>query len=103
LTITETVLTFMGIPAAVTAIVFGLVYSGGAASSKRYRPGRKFASQPVWFLAAPRPGQPVSPDAHPAAATGTALAGRTNAGELTASADLELVHYGETGGASDSW
>jgi hypothetical protein len=101
LTITETVLTFLGIPAAVVAIVYGLVYGTSAASSKRYRPGRTYTTAPVWFLAAPRPGAPVAADGHEVPST--ALTGLSPAGEISASPDLELVHYGETGGASDSW
>lgn len=101
LSITDTVLVFVGIPAAVIATVYGLVYGGSAARGKRYRPGRKFDAQPVWFVAGGRSGRPGTTEAH--APDGAALAGRPAAGELTPSPDLEQVHYGETGGASDSW
>src|SRR5437879_2068250 len=54
LSITQTVLVFVGVPAVVMAAVYGLVYGSTARrSSKRYRPGRPFTFAPVWFLAAP--------------------------------------------------
>jgi hypothetical protein len=91
LTITETVLVFVGIPLAAVAIIFGLVYGLAARSGgKRYRPGRPYTAAPVWYLANKPSAQPA-PDSH--------------AREVTAVPEGELatVHYGETGGASDSW
>jgi hypothetical protein len=83
LTITETVLVFVGIPAVVIGSVFALVYGGSAARGKRYRPGRQFDSSPVWFLAEAIPGAPKH--------------------EVPALAGAEFVRHGEVGGASDSW
>jgi hypothetical protein len=85
LTITETVLIFVCIPLAVVLLVFGLVYGTGAARSKRYRPGRPFASMPVWYLAEEQPGSEPS-----------------QARALVSSGG-ETAHHGEVGGASDSW
>lgn len=51
MTVLETVVIFVGIPAAVIAVIAGLVYGAGARRSKRYRPGRPFEFTPVWFLA----------------------------------------------------
>lgn len=48
----ETVLVFAGIPAAVIAVVTGLVYAGSSRPNRRYRPGRPFDFTPVWYLAA---------------------------------------------------
>src|SRR5687768_14023278 len=54
LSIIETLVVFGGIPLAVVAVIYGLVYAGSARSNdRRYRPGRPFDFQPVWFLAAP--------------------------------------------------
>ncbi len=54
LSITQTVLTFVAIPAAIVAVIAGLAYAGGSRrNSKRYRPGRPFDFAPVWFLSAP--------------------------------------------------
>lgn len=120
LTITETVLVFVGIPAAVIAIIYGLVYGGSAARSKRYRPGRPFNPTAVWFVANKQTtGTGASSSAHEigAGSAGHALSGGTEsagtadgaAGHGSADAGhgsgsgLSTVSYGETGGASDSW
>ena len=119
LTITETVLVFVGIPAAVIAIIYGLVYGGSAARSKRYRPGRPFNPTAVWFVAnKPGAGTSASSLAHEigagsaphALSGGTESAGTadgaTSDGSTAGHGDgsgLSTVSYGETGGASDSW
>jgi hypothetical protein len=95
LTITETVLVFVCIPLAVIATVFAIVYGSSAARSKRYRPGRPFATAPVWFLAEIDPTAKRAPAAHEPHA---ALVGATEADETA----TETVR-GEVGGASDSW
>jgi len=84
LTITETVLVFVCIPLVVILAVYAMIYGASAARSKRYRPGRPFASAPVWFLAEETPGVA-------AAAPVPALTG------------AETGTHGEVGGASDSW
>jgi len=101
LSITETVLIFAGIPAAVIAVVYAAVYSTTARrADKRYRPGRPFTFAPVWFLAAPSPlaGEAAQVNGAKAIVGGPRLA------ELTA-ADTEVATVGhrEVGGASDSW
>jgi hypothetical protein len=83
LTIPETVGIFVLIPLAVILSVFGAVYGGSSVRSKRYRPGRPFASAPVWYLAEETPGS-------------------TPARALTGVGG-ESVQHGEVGGASDSW
>jgi hypothetical protein len=105
LSITETVLVFVGIPAAVVAAVYGLVYGTTARRvSKRYRPGRPFTFAPVWFLAA---NAPVSADgATPAAVGAGEQHGALPPGPLLAQAPdapTGTMPHGETGGASDSW
>jgi hypothetical protein len=103
---TETLLVFVGIPALVVAVVYGLVYGTTARRvSKRYRPGRPFTFAPVWFLAA-------ADHAEPAASTAPALGAGGHAelpaggGPLlaqAADAPTATVTHGETGGASDTW
>ncbi|HEY2673810.1 MAG TPA: hypothetical protein VGJ07_26030 [Rugosimonospora sp.] len=105
MSITQTVLVFVGIPAAVIVAVFVLVYGTSARrSSKRYRPGRPFTFAPVWFLAAPErvagegPGAtPLPAAARPALPAGPLLAQAADAPPAVTAA------HGETGGASDSW
>ena len=56
LSIITTVLVFVIIPVGVLLVVGSLVLSGSdrtRRSSRRYRPGRPYDFQPVWFLAAP--------------------------------------------------
>ena len=103
MSITETVLVFVGIPALVVAAVYALVYATmGRRVSKRYRPGRPFAFAPVWFLAPDRPG---SLDGSPAATGAGNHHAELPAGPLLAlAADAPApVAHGETGGASDRW
>jgi hypothetical protein len=76
-------LIFAGIPLAVIALIFLLVYAATARSAKRYRPGRAYSYAPVWFLARPEADGPG--------------AGR----EIEAAPGV--VHPGLTGGASDRW
>ncbi|SIN15245.1 hypothetical protein SAMN04489832_3497 [Micromonospora cremea] len=105
MSVTETLLVFVGIPAAAVLVIAGLAYAGsrgggaagGGGGSKRYRPGRPFDFTPVWFLG--RPEQLAD-------SAGTALAAGAQAPALT-SHKLEQASVeapaGGTGGASDRW
>jgi hypothetical protein len=109
LSIQQTVLVFAGIPIAVVAVVYALVYAiSGRRNSKRYRPGRPFTFAPVWFLSAPDRQNGAAPQ--PALTSGghhAQLPAPTPAGPLLAqAADApanQPAPHGETGGASDSW
>jgi hypothetical protein len=101
LSIAETLLIFAGIPVAIVAIVYALVYgANGRRTSKRYRPGRPFTFAPVWFVAAGSNGTGGTGADAPAVTAGPSrpalAAGATGEEPVT-------VQYGETGGASDSW
>ena len=106
----ETVLIFVGIPAAVIATVYGLVYAGSARRGKRYRPGRPFEFRPVWFLSAPEQLVGSSPERHALDAAGAPVAlpagavttdpAERRSGEWPAG---DPAQQGATGGASDSW
>jgi hypothetical protein len=105
LSITETVLVFVGIPAAVVAAVYALVYATTARRvSKRYRPGRPFTFAPVWFLAAESAAR--ADGTHAVAIGAGDHHAELPAGPLLAQAvdaPAATVAHGETGGASDSW
>jgi hypothetical protein len=105
LTITETLLTFVGIPGVVVASVYGLVYGGSAARGKRYRPGRPYAPSAVWFLANKSAGAVAahSPAHAVTAAPDRPAVGGADGRDPLDVGELETVHYGETGGAHDSW
>jgi hypothetical protein len=99
LSISSTVLVFVGIPAAVIAVVAALVSAGSDRTrrTRRYRPGRPYDFQPIWFLASP---ERVSGGA--AALTG-AHGREAIEGPVLEDSTGARVLPGSTGGASDSW
>ncbi|GIJ27599.1 hypothetical protein Vqi01_27610 [Micromonospora qiuiae] len=100
LSVTDTLLVFVGIPAAVVLVIAGLVYGGsgsGGGGAKRYRPGRPFDFTPVWFLGRPE---------ELADSAGTVLAAGAQAPALTSRKQKQAgveAPAGGTGGASDRW
>jgi hypothetical protein len=101
LSIIETLVVFVGIPLAVVAVVYGLVYAGsGRSNDRRYRPGRPFEFAPVWFLSAPgsHGDPPAAPHRHDAVESGHRMA-------LTTRSEAPSGEFvGDvTGGASDRW
>ncbi|HET8658369.1 MAG TPA: hypothetical protein VFM55_05145 [Micromonosporaceae bacterium] len=96
-------LIFVGVPAAVVAVVAGLVY-GGSRRGRRYRPGRPFEFTPVWFLSSQAQpsgvGYPAGDDRR--AVTGAAERAALPAGEEGPEPAAAAPH-GATGGASDRW
>ena len=102
MSIIETLVVFVGIPLAVVAVVYGLVYAGsGRSNDRRYRPGRPFEFAPVWFLSAPD----SQGDHNSAASNGhTAIESGANRMALTKSEASSGEPVGDvTGGASDRW
>ncbi|WP_444543448.1 aa3-type cytochrome oxidase subunit CtaJ [Micromonospora lutea] len=100
LSVTDTLLVFVGIPAAIVLVITGLVYAGsqgGGGGAKRYRPGRPFSFTPVWFLGRPE---------ELADSAGTALSVGAQAPALTSRTQDQTgveAPAGGTGGASDRW
>lgn len=101
MSVTDTLLVFVGIPAAVVLVIAGLVYAGsrdgGGGGAKRYRPGRPFNFTPVWFLGKPD---------ELADSAGTVLAAGAQAPALTGRKQEQAgaeAPAGGTGGASDRW
>jgi hypothetical protein len=105
LSIIETLVVFAGIPLAVVAVIFGLVYAGSARSNdRRYRPGRPFDFQPVWFLSAPEQQTSAANGHAPAhAVSGANRQALTKAEESTAGGTATGPVGDTTGGASDRW
>ncbi|MFD0517758.1 aa3-type cytochrome oxidase subunit CtaJ [Paractinoplanes durhamensis] len=88
----------MIIPAGVILLVASLVFSGSDRTrrTRRYRPGRPYDFQPIWFLASPELVAGVGgADGHHARAAIEAPVLEDAAGAR--------VLPGPTGGASDSW
>lgn len=97
MSITSTVLVYVGIPVGVLALVASLVMSGSDRSrrARRYRPGRPYDFQPIWFLASP---ERVGPAADGHRADAPALEG-----PFLEDGSGARVLPGPVGGASDSW
>lgn len=99
MSVLNTVLVFVIIPAVIVALVVGLSRAGSDTKqrSRRYRPGRAYDFAPIWFLSSPE-------QVH--GALGGASPGKTpaaiEAGVIEDSAGLP-VRPGPTGGASDRW
>lgn len=119
---TNTVLIFLVVPAAIIAVITGLTMAAGSGRrAKRYRPGRPYTFTPIWFLSSP--DEAMSPDPVMQPAGSSAVAGRghdraVGSGESTpralqagaSGANRSGVAVagaaaapGETGGASDRW
>ncbi|MFG1989764.1 hypothetical protein ACGFJ7_07255 [Actinoplanes sp. NPDC048988] len=97
LSISSTVLVFVVIPAVIIGLIAALVMAGADRTKRthRYRPGRPYDFQPIWFLA--RPEKLVGPSGH-----GHAQPALTGGSVLEDSSGAP-VKPGSTGGASDSW
>jgi hypothetical protein len=105
LTIIQTVLIYVGIPALVIAIVVGLVFASDVRRGRRYRPGRPYEFRPVWFLSAPDQLADGGPDKHEAL-HGAGATAALPAGGSGAAAEWVARRPAEqraTGGASDRW
>ena len=99
MSVLNTVLVFVIIPAVIIAVVVGLSRAGSDSRhrSRRYRPGRAYDFAPIWFLASPE-------QVH--GALGGPRSGKTpaaiEAGIIEDSSGAP-VRPGPTGGASDRW
>jgi hypothetical protein len=51
--VTETVLIFVGVPLGLFLLAAFAVYGASAVGQPRYRPGRPWEHEPVWYLPAP--------------------------------------------------
>jgi hypothetical protein len=100
LTIAETLLWFVAVPALIVLVVGGLAYAfgGGNRRAGRYRPGRPYDFAPVWFLSAP---EQVTSASDQKAVGGRPQAPALPGGEVETGG--AVVPQGATGGASDRW
>jgi len=94
----STFLVFVGIPVGFIAVVATLVLSRGdkGRSSRRYRPGRPYDFQPIWFLAAPE-------QVHAVAIERAGSHAQPAIEAVVENSAGERVLAGPTGGASDRW
>ena len=91
--ILETALVYVGSPLAIALLLATAVYGRTATQPNRYRPGRPWTYEPVWFIGSPHnvPSRPALP------------AGATAAQALTASTITNVEQHAATGGASGEW
>ncbi|WP_246614497.1 aa3-type cytochrome oxidase subunit CtaJ [Paractinoplanes bogorensis] len=97
MSISITVLVYVVIPAAVIVLIASLSMAGTRDTKqpdRRYRPGRPYNFQPMWFLA--------SPEQIVGSAGGHAQPALTG-GQVLEDSSGARVKPGSTGGASDSW
>ena len=89
----ETALVFVGSPLALALILAAAVYGRTAVQPNRYRPGRPWTYEPVWYVGSPThvPTRPELP------------AGSTRGRELSASTLAAAEQDVPTGGASGEW
>jgi hypothetical protein len=97
LSILSTVLVFVIIPVGVILLVALLVLAGSDRTrrARRYRPGRPYDFQPIWFLA--------SPELVSGAAGGHQAQRAIEGSSVLTDSSGAQVRPGPTGGASDSW
>jgi hypothetical protein len=95
MSIVETALIFVGIPAAAVLLFAVLVYARAGERTPRYRPGGPWQFEPVWYLPHPEhagPGSGLHSAAGEHAGARQAITGRVIAEPAVAS-----------GGASGEW
>src|SRR5690242_13825454 len=101
MSIVQTVLVFVGIPAAVFVVLAIMVLGPGAIRPPRYRPGGSWDYEPVWYLPHPAHSGPVSSLAGGTGTGAAALPGRQALPARPAAAAAEPVSA--SGGASGEW
>jgi hypothetical protein len=94
MSIVETVLVFVGIPAGLFAVFAVLTLGPSAARAPRYRPGAPWPYKPVWYLPHPEHSGPVS---------SLQSAGTAEAGARLAISGAVAEPIKASGGASGEW
>ncbi|HEX8080453.1 MAG TPA: hypothetical protein VF557_09610 [Jatrophihabitans sp.] len=85
MSIVQTTLIFVAIPAVATLLVAVMVYARSAERTPRYRPGGPWPYEPVWYLPHPEHSGPVSSmGSHDRGHAELNPAGHHNSGQLTA-------------------
>jgi hypothetical protein len=98
-------LVFVVIPLGVIVVVAALALAGGDRTrrSRRYRPGRPYDFQPIWFLASPEQvGPAVAGQEHDDRALEQREQPALEAVPIEDSSGARVLP-GPTGGASDRW
>jgi hypothetical protein len=94
MSIVQTVLVFVGIPAGAFALIALVTLGPGSARAPRYRPGSPWEYQPVWYLPHPAHKGPISE---------LQSAGTAEAGAKLAVTGIVAEPAQASGGASGDW
>ncbi|MGI8723450.1 MAG: aa3-type cytochrome oxidase subunit CtaJ [Geodermatophilaceae bacterium] len=62
MSVVETILVFVVVPAAVVGVMALLIWGRGSSRGPRYRPGREWPYEPVWYAPHPLAVQDLSHD-----------------------------------------
>jgi hypothetical protein len=91
--IVQTALVFVGTPLGIALVIASAVYGPTIMRPNRYRPGRPWTYEPVWYVGNPRhvPARP------------TLAPGATRAQALTASTMADVEQNTSVGGANGEW
>jgi hypothetical protein len=89
----QTALIYVGSPAAIALVLVAAVYGRTATQQNRYRPGRPWTYDPVWYVGSPKqlPARPALP------------LGATPDRMLTAATMAAIEQSEPMGGASGEW
>lgn len=101
MTVWETALIFGGAPIVALAVLAALTFAPGASRSPRYRVGKSWDFEPVWYVARPDIAAPAG-SAEGRAALAAASRPELPAGASAASA-VDLESATARGGASGEW
>lgn len=105
MSVVQTLLVFVAIPAAGYVLLAILVYGPSAGRAPRYRPGRGWSYEPVWYVPQPRSSPPASSGSAAVGAGASRPALGTAAGSAGPVAGSAAPARPATarGGASGSW
>jgi len=104
LSVLNTFLVFVVIPLAIVLVISSLAFVGGDRGQRRrrYRPGRPYEFEPVWFLASPAIGGTGSAGDQAQALEQGDSRLQLASGVIEDSSGQRVLP-GPTGGASDRW
>ncbi|MFL6131092.1 MAG: hypothetical protein ACJ73E_18770 [Mycobacteriales bacterium] len=104
MTVWETVLVFAVLPLAGLAVLALLIFAPGASRTPRYRVGRSWDHEPVWFVARPDVDAPAGSAAGRAAIGGAGRHHPELPGTVPAPASVLDARTGTArGGANGEW
>ena len=101
MSISSTILLFVVVPLAAIIVISALAAAGGRHTrpDRRYRPGRPYDFQPIWFLASPSQVSPV----YRGGSSGRVTQPPALESGVVEEPAARPVPAGSVGGASDRW